>query len=175
LKRIQVKMNPRKPFETITNIVDAKTFAPIMSESKVVDGSFWHREFNGSVVQGQQKETPGGKIEEIRATFETPVFDFYGGLYGLLLATFPLKEGYSATFPSDFQNNDGVEAVEWVTFHVKGKETISTVAGKQVETWLVENDAPQGHYQFWLSQQAPYIIKLIYTGPRGGKQIFEMM
>ena len=177
LRRTQVKMNPSKPFETIINIVDPKTFAPIMSESKTADGTFWRREFNGPVVHVQQVDTPGGKLQEFQTTFDVPVFDFFGGMYGILLRTFPLKEGYSATFPADFQDNSGKEFVQWAVVNVRSRENVNAAPNKQVETWIVDADLPSGSgsYRFWISDGPPYIVKLVYTGPRGGKQIFEMM
>jgi hypothetical protein len=169
-------MNPSgKVSETITNLVDPKTFAPIMSETKKTDGSFWHREFNGARVQGQERQSPIEAVEPISARFDINCFDFFGGMYGVLLATFPLKEGYSATLPSDFQGLDRIESIRWVTFNVTRKEMVAAGPNKQVEAFVVDTELPFGHYQFWLVKKAPYVIKLIYTGPRGGKQIFDMM
>jgi hypothetical protein len=99
-------------------------------------------------------------------------------MFGVLLATFPLREGYTATFPTDppeYKNKEGAEPVEWLTFRVTGRESVAAGPGRQVEAWVVETDMSFGHDKFWLTREPPYVIKLIYTGPRGGKQVFEMM
>ena len=162
LRRTQVKMNPRKPFETIINVVNPKTFAPIMSESKSSDGTFWRRDFDGQSVRGEELEKPGGSSKHFEAKLDVPVFDFFGGMYGLLLRTFPLKERYEITFPCEFQDSSGKETVHWTTARVVNKERIAAGADKTVNAWVVDTEIPAaGTYRFWLAENPPYIIRLV--------------
>jgi hypothetical protein len=63
------------------------------------------------------------------------VFDFYGGMYGVLISALPLAEGYSTELPA-FDTTR--MAIDWVPVRVKGRETVESGPGKTKETWVVE-------------------------------------
>lgn len=101
----------------------------------------------------------------------TRPFDFLGGVYGLLLVSFPLKIRFSATLPSFDENTD---TIRWKTFRVKGEEMVGAGSGKQVKAWVVET-ADNGAMTFWLTKRPPYIIKLVYVYPNGLRATYTMI
>ena len=60
---------------------------------------------------------------------------------GLLLAGFPLKEGYAARFPV-FRSYAPNAEPAWVNFEVTGRETIPAGPGRTLDTWLVVAHSP---------------------------------
>jgi hypothetical protein len=167
-KRIQIaKMNGedgkvRATTETI-NVFYADSLAPLLrSYTKKVPSKHINEatrvEFRGNNVVFEKTES--GKRSKTSVSVPAPVFDFYGGMYGLLLSAFPLQEGYSATLSSA----DEFEAkVKDVTFTVLGKEAVDAGPSGRRDAWIVESNTDQGPMKFWLSAQAPYVIHLQFT------------
>jgi hypothetical protein len=156
---------------TTVNVFDAGTLAPIERSGEGGDGGRTHVTFSRDVIHfGHQN---AGQAAMTEATIEKPppLFDFYGGMYGLLLAAAPLAPDYSGTFTS---LGEAKPELREVSFHVAGKETVALPDGKQVETFLVDVDDPDGPMRFWIARQAPYIIRLRFTGGRGMTWSYEM-
>jgi hypothetical protein len=173
LRRAQtVVVRDGKVFQTTVNLADAASLRPIMS-AEYRGPAGWRREFDGTHVTIAEDDSSGGHRTH-QAVLGTESFDFYGGLMGLLIAAFPLREGYQATFPADFEAQDG-ERVEWVSFRVAGRDTVAAGEGRTVPAWVVDLPTPYGPYRFWLSDRAPYIIRLVYTRPNGLRQIWDMV
>lgn len=66
------------------------------------------------------------------------------------------------------------DSVEWVTARVVGRETVAAGSGKSVLAYVTVANTSAGEFKFWMSAEAPYVIRLVVTGPRGGQEIFEM-
>jgi hypothetical protein len=111
------------------------------------------------------EHTADGKTTSQKVKLDTPAFDFYGGLYGLLLAAFPLKPGFSATLPSV---DEDTPTVSWLTFKVTGEEYADAGPKGRMRVYTVEAESNLGPMKFWLSRQAPYIIRLEYTAKDNG-------
>jgi hypothetical protein len=172
LKRTQVATYPKRGLTTtLINIFDPRTMAPVSRDYKRNDGTFNHIEFEGISIKYRRVETPGGEVKQGDAHLDVPVYDFFGGLYGLLLTTFPLKNGFSASLPSLDENTD---TVRWATFHVAREEMVEAGPGRQVKAWVVETD-DNGPMTFWLTKKAPYIIKLVYVMPSGITATYTMI
>ena len=110
-----------------------------------------------------------------RIQLDRPYFDFNTGTFGLLLAAFPLKEGYSARFPV-FRSYDPKAEPAWIDFEVKGKELAPAGPGKTVEAWLVVANSPDTNevMTFDLVKEPPYIIRLRQPW-QGRDWTFEMI
>lgn len=172
LKRTQfVTYNLRKRTTTTINVFDPLTMAPISRDFKGSGGAFNHVDFTGSDIKFERLATPGGAPRQGVMHLEAPVFDFSGGLYGLILVTAPLKTGFVASLPSLDENT---EAVHWITFRVTGEEMVEAGPGRKIKAWVVETD-DQGPMTFWLTKEAPYIIKLVYSGPGGVTSTYTMI
>lgn len=177
--------------EGYVNIVDHKTLTPILSQYTNAGGLYRRIEFSpdGRTVRYQSTPIPpqdsvpsppkpyrisspmlSGEIK-----LESRFFDFNTGMFGLLLAGFPLKQGYSARFPV-FRSYDPKAEPAWVDFEVQGREKVPAGPGKTLETWLVVAHSPDTDevMTFNLSSEPPYMIRLRQTW-QGRDWTFEMM
>ncbi len=161
-----------KATQTI-NVFDPKTMAAVRSESRGTNGDYRLLEFDKTkikrkVMDPAVKSTP----TEDTLNVDAPVFDFYGGMYGMLLVNLPLRIGYSATLPAIDENTN---AFTWVTATVTGREKAGIGGGKQVEAWIVESNTSLGPMKFWLTKEAPYVIRLTFTGANGNTWSYDMV
>jgi hypothetical protein len=176
-----------KGAEGYYNIVDHKTMEPVLSQHVNSLGTYRRFEFgkdDRSVRYAQFQPSPpeAGKSLPMNAPMQQgalklkqPYFDFNCGMFGLLIAGFPLKEGYSARFPV-FRSYDPKDVPAWVDFTVKGKETISAGPYKNLDTWLVVVNSPDTGEVMTLNiaKVPPYVIEL--RQPWDGRDwTFEMV
>ena len=143
------------------NVFDPMTLQPFSSRQQGVNGQTQTRTFTGSHLKSERAE----KLGETATTHEVDLgvtpYDFNGGMYGMLLATLPLKTGLTGAFATVEESEDKA-AVD--SFKVLGQEDINAGALGAVKTWKVISERP-GQYRmtFWLTKTAPYIIKLEYA------------
>lgn len=165
---------PRTP-EMFSVWVDPKTMAPLATQFVSVDGTSIRHEFDGKTDRVHTLTPESGfTLDDNRLALEAPAFDFYGGLFGLLLRAMPLEVGKSFTFTALTENPDPPYTSDF-TAAVSRAETIPAGYMGKADTLVVELDAIKNvHYTFWIAQQAPYIIKLELRGPRGGKLIWTL-
>jgi hypothetical protein len=152
---------------TYVNVFDPKTMAPVSMDFKRSDTGEWaHRDFDSARVKyrrgssADETKNDAGQLE-----MKEPVFDYNGGMYGVLLAALPLKEGFKATFPTLSEDRD---ELDWITVAVGKQELVDAGPGKQVMAWPVDtegNYANKSHSIFWITKEAPYVIKLVTTIP----------
>jgi hypothetical protein len=136
------------------NIFDPSTMAAVTSEVHKTDGSWLKRSFDGASVQETRGTSPGdAKGVQTVMKLPAPVFDFWGGMYGTLLAALPLRVGYEGTLPSidEFESR-----YKPASFKVVREEMFDAgKLGKQ-NVWVVETEG----MTFRISTNAPYILKL---------------
>ncbi|HUJ40331.1 MAG TPA: hypothetical protein VLW54_07280, partial [Candidatus Acidoferrales bacterium] len=148
---------------------DPKTMAPVSQDFHRSDTGEWaHREFDGNEVRFRRGDSADpAKTRTGELKLANAIFDYNGGMYGILLAALPLREGYKATFPSLSEDRD---ELEWVTITVGKQDLLDAGNGKQVMAWPVDTEASyanKGHSIFWVSKEAPYIIQLVTMIPAG--------
>jgi len=163
-----------KGAEGYFNVVDAKTLAPIISQYTNAAGLYYRVEYDaaGTRMRYQRSPQPSGDpgplkfdsaaaMEQGEVKTEAPYFDFNSGMFGLLIAGFPLREGYSARFPV-FRSFEPAAEPAWIDFQVTGRETVPAGPGKTVEAWrvLVHSPATDETMIFDITKEAPYIIRL---------------
>jgi hypothetical protein len=165
MKRTQIAHYIKKDITVTTvNVFDPATMQPIsMDETRVGMTGFTHRQFEGAAIKYRRIDPGKEELQEGEAKFDMPVFDFYGGMWGLLLSACPLREGYKATLPSVAENE---EKLRWCKFEVTGTETVDAGVGKKAKAWVVKTD-DNGAMTFWVIKEAPYVLKLIYVTPTG--------
>ncbi len=164
IKRTQIEALTERTVTNV-NVVDPKTLAPIMSEISDTKGFFRHWDFDGKKIDIKRSSEPaGGEIKASSVTLDTPVFDFLGGMYGVLLVGFPLQTGYAAKFPIF---DDEKNAMGWISFTVGGKEQVQAGPDKKVEAWAVQTEAEGFKMTFYLTKEPPYVIRLLQVGARG--------
>ncbi len=180
-KRTQTTRRVTGQSSITTNVFDRTTASPFSSDVTGSGGQYFRRTFNGTSIKRDSKllqasqtawtsKLPLGEVEHVEATLDAPVFDFAGGMYGLLLACFPLEEGYKATFPFVAQFDE-----KYQTAHaeVVGKEEIHTPSG-DFETFKVVVTQPAGVLTTWVSKEAPYLIRIDASAPTWGHTRFEI-
>ncbi len=147
------------------NMFDPETLAPVASINVAPDGKSIARKFDGVHVQSTLVGAAGAAPALNKFDAPGPVFDFNGGMYGLLLAAQSLHAGDAGTIPSLDEFTDDYKPVR---FKVTGRERIRAGAKGDVDCWVVEvEDGSSAPYKFWISDDAPYIIKLESPSPRG--------
>lgn len=178
--RTQVALYDKKDLKVVTvNTFESRTLAPISMDWSMNFGKlgFNHREFSGSHLTYRRRpriqkigDEPG-EVTEGEATLETPPFDFFGGMYGLLLAALPLKEGLWVRLPAVEEDK---EILSWVVARVGGRSRVDSGKGKTVEAWLVKAETHDGPMTFWLTKDPPYIIRLEFRPDGGPAWIYSM-
>ena len=131
-------------------------------------GEWAHRDFENSIVKYRRGASEdAAKTETGQVDLKESIFDYNGGMYGVLLAALPLKEGYTAALPTLSEDRDELERV---VITVGKQELVDAGPGKQVMAWRIDtagNYANKSHSIFWVSKEAPYVIKLVTVIPTG--------
>jgi hypothetical protein len=167
MKRTQIAKYEKKGIQlTFVSVFDPKTMKPFFFDySRSDNGNVRHVEFGSEVVIYRHTDSTGAKPEEAKVKLERNVFDFYGGMYGVLISTLPLADGYAAEIPA-FDTNK--MAIDWVPVRVRGRETVPAGAGKKTETWVVETPTKlYGRMTWWVTKEPPYVIKAVLEVPKG--------
>ena len=165
MKRTQIAHYDKKGIQLkFVSVFDPATMAPFTFDySRSDNGNIRHVDFNGSAVTYEHTESTGAKPEKTMVTLDRKVFDFYGGMYGMLISTLPLTDGYAAEIPA-FDTTK--MAIDWVQVRVKGHETVEAGPGKTAETWMVETLTKfYGRMTWWVRKSPPYVIKAVLEIP----------
>jgi hypothetical protein len=157
-RRLQGMTYVNHVMSSVSNSFDAITCAPISNEQYHPDGSILKRKFSGRHVTTERIANAGAGPVKTEIDLPQPVFDFYGGTYGLLLSCLPLKVGYSGVLPAIAETEDKLAAT---TFSVVRAERVSAGSRGTRDTLVVVVDTPDSYTQtFWLSKEPPYVIRL---------------
>ena len=134
------------------------------------NGKLIKRSFAGKHIQTRLTNAPGANEKVTESDLPTPVFDFNGGMYGLLLAAQPLQVGYSAIMPAVGEFSDDYVRIP---FKVIRREAINAGFKGRTNAWVVQvgGDSPM---TFWISDRPPYILRLVLP-MSGGEARFEMI
>ena len=171
-RRTQVVTLPKGGSFTYVNVFEPKTLRPISNAAVVSNGDYSSHRF---APDGHSMTTFDARGDHRALPVETmsplaePVFDYNGGMYGLILRGFPLAVGLRGTVATVDFNND---AILHVPFRVVGRERTEAKPGTFVMTWVVDADfltadhSEDGSiFRFYLSDEAPFVIKLVFTDP----------
>ena len=135
--------------------VDQKTLQPLRaryeSNGTVVSDATWE----GRRLTARDITTPAGLPATERmpvsmsVEFPKPVFDWH--LWGVLLSSFPLDDGYEAAFLAHTTSDAEAPLLRRITLKVMGRETIDLGERGQVECHVVRVDAGTP-WTFWISR-----------------------
>jgi len=165
IRRTQLDSGPEGTTTFITE-ADQKKLTPISAEVTTPAGLHRTWKFESdhvhSILNSKETDIP----------FSQPVFDFNGGMFGLLIVGFPLSENFSAKFPV-FDPRSGVA---WARYTVIGRERVPAGKGRTIDAWTVEVQDPVrvARMIFSLTKEPPYIIRLQEVG-EGKFWIFDMI
>jgi hypothetical protein len=172
-KRTQIASFKRKngavgaTTETV-NIFDARTLAPMSRTFKqrvVTTGQTSTRAVRFDPGLTIVTTTASGKTHVTTTRSSRHAFDFYGGVYALIWIALPLRQGFTATFPS--YGEEDPATVTPVSYTVSGSETI-TVGSHHVNTWRINCNSEIGPLTYWVTAKPPYIIRMEYTDASTG-------
>jgi hypothetical protein len=170
LERVQGMTYGNGLMSATINRFDPDTLAPVTSEQHTPDGRVVKRSFAGRHVSSRITPSPGAPEQIHEADMPVPVYDFNGGMYGMLLAAQPLRLGYHGVLPAIAEFTDDYDTVP---FRVVRRERVRAGYLGPTETWVVEVGEPTA-MTFWISERPPYIIRLVL--PMGGSDAsFEMI
>jgi len=102
IKRTQIANYSKKRVQlTFVSIFDPKTMESFSFDySRSDNGNLRHADFRRETVTYSHADTIETKPEETTVKLDRPVFDFYGGVYGLFVSTLPLADRYNAEIPA---------------------------------------------------------------------------
>jgi hypothetical protein len=170
LERVQGMTYSNGLSSVTINRFDPVTLAPAYSEQRTPDGKVVKRTFAGSHVELHFTKAPGEQEVVTQNDLPTAVYDFNGGMYGTLIAAQPLRIGYSGEIPAvgEFDNT-----FVTIPFHVVRREAIQAGFKGKLEAWVVDvgGDNPM---RFWISDDAPYILRLSLP-MSGGEGVFDII
>ena len=177
LKRTQVAEYKNGIRLTFVNVFDPKTMDSLAFDySRSDTGETRHLEVDGKTVHFRRSPGTGDQpAQDYDARFDRRILDYYDGLFGILLDSLPLKEGYEAQIPA-FDSDRA--AIDWVQVRVSGRETVAAGEGKQAETWVVHVETKlYGSSTWWLTREKPYVIQasLVLAEKDGGTVITYTM
>lgn len=170
LERVQGMTYSNGLSSVTINRFDPATLAPVYSEQHTPDGKLVKRDFAGSRVELHFTKAPGAAEEVTRSDLPAPVYDFNGGMYGMLIAAQPLRVGYSAEIPAVGEFDNGPTSIP---FHVVRKETITAGFKGRTPAWVVEVGG-QSPMTFWISDSPPYILRLRLP-MSGGEAVYDII
>lgn len=142
------------------NIFDPATMAPLHGESHSSAGDAIVRDFDGTRVTTKTRTTAGGPDASSETSTKEAVFDFHGGMTGLLLASLPLAPGFQAQLPGI-----GDSDLDYTPIRVIGEETVAAGRLGIAKAWKVEIGPAPAKSIYWISKQAPYVLKAVVNGP----------
>lgn len=158
---------------TTVNEFVPETMAPVSRDVTDSLGRHSHIDFRdgkASITRTGLAPRPDYSGEAVLAP---PVFDYIGGLYGLLIVTLPLQSGFECDVPVLRMAPGAEDRAARGTVHVKvtGRATLRTTSGRSFETWTVEAEG----LEFFVSREAPYIIRLVDRSRPGQVWTFDMI
>ncbi|HEX7254139.1 MAG TPA: hypothetical protein VF376_14770 [Thermoanaerobaculia bacterium] len=177
LKRTQVAEYKNGIRLTFVNVFDPKTMDSLAFDYVRSDtGETRHLEVEGKTVHFRRSPGTGDQpAQDYDARVDRRILDYYDGLFGILLDSLPLKEGYEIELPA-FDSDRA--AIDWVHVRVTGRETVPAGEGKQAGTWVVHVETKlYGSSTWWLSREKPYVIaaSLVLAEKDGGTVITYTM
>jgi len=164
--RVQDLYDPQMNLQdTWMNMVEHKTLVPVSFSTLNPKGGFAHYQFNGAKITGNTNQATEGEVTEINLALEEKVFDW--NLYGMLLVGLPFKVGLVAKLPFYAPQQGGLG---WIAATVVGGESVKMPDGTSIQTWKVLTNQ---RLTFWISEQAPYVIKLELQLQNDAKLVWE--
>lgn len=165
--RVQDLYDPQMNLQdTWINMVEHESLVPISSSTLKPNGLFSYVQCEGNVAKLQTNMTSKDTtVVQSELDFGQKAYDW--SLYGMLLVGLPFKEGLIAKMPII-----GTDSLEWLVANVMSKEILLLPNNEKVTTWKVHTNRK---LIFWISQSAPYVIKLELKLQGGAKLLWEVI
>jgi len=134
--------------------VDQRTLQPLRARYESNGIVLADATYQGRRLDARETITPAGlpATEPIPVTlaveFPTPVFDWH--LWGVLLSSFPLTDGYAGAFLAHTTSDSEGPLLRRFRFEVAGRESVDLGERGKVDCYVVRVDAGQP-WTFWIS------------------------
>jgi hypothetical protein len=163
LRRVQGMTFVDGRMTSTVNIFDPDTLSPLFEEQRTAEGRDDKRTFAAGHMTSVHRSDSKAQLETVEVNLEHPVYDFYGGMYALLLSGLPLRAGYHGQIRSI---NERTDDISMVPFEVLRQDWVQAGPLGKVRAWVVSTDIP-GQYRMtaWVVKSAPYVLKLEATIP----------
>jgi len=164
--RVQDLYDPQMNLlDTWINMTEHKSLLPVSFSTLRPDGKFSHYQYSENIVSGRNTLNPRDSLVVKEIDFGQKVYDW--NLYGMLLVGLPFKKGLIAKIPFS-----GPSSLQWLIAHVTDKETFTLPNNSKISTWKVVTNQ---NLTFWISESAPYVIKLDLKLATGAKLVWEVI
>jgi hypothetical protein len=175
LEDVQRTLTGPNKGDDMTFQLDRKTLAPVLMTSHDASaGTAARLDYAPTEVRvrcaGEScptaLRTPGGGEVTKSIPLETPVYNFFHGPWGTILAAMPLSAGSRLSLPV-FHAGRGTL---WMTFEVGEQEEVP-FEGRTIKAWRITS--PMAKFVLHVAPEAPYWVH--YEGPSGdgGTSIYE--
>lgn len=134
--------------------VDQRTLQPLRASYESNGVVLSDVTYDGRKLTGHDIATPAGTAGRelmpvtLAVEFPKPVFDWH--LWGVLLASFPLADGFTASFLAHTTSDSEARLLRLFTLRVVGRETVQRHGNERVECYVVRIDAAEP-WTFWIS------------------------
>ncbi len=154
------------------DVFDRGSLAPIRMDIRQSPHSVTHVEFDGTAVESLQVDDPTRPGSRSTANLDRLAFNWSSD--GFLLGALSLDGLEELSLPTA-DNLTDAPGVERKVFTVVGRETIETIPFGSHDT-LVVKETKAGSYwgQYWVSDRAPYIVRVQFTEPGGTVTTWEL-
>ncbi len=160
-----------KEFERV-HLSDHATLAPVALHHIIGGLTVIHVDAAGTKLKATL--LPSAEVAAVtgESTLEQAPFDL--SLFGVLLAGFPLREGYTAQFPifglTSASNANLILA--WETMSVGAKEKVK-IGAREIKAWPVTTKLRP--WTVWVTKEAPYELKIVQRLPDGSETVSELI
>ena len=164
-RQVQHEISGNTGTSDLLVLTDHRSFAPLVADQRDVrDGSLKQIRYNGSTVTIEcgghlcppKMDPPAvGTASKTFATDAAP-FDYWGGTFGLLFATLPLKAGAKYSIPVFHP----VQGLIRLRVEVTGEEVVSAGGGRKMKAFRIVT--PQTGWIYHVSKSPPYWLRLEY-------------
>lgn len=173
LYRVQGVVYVNGAITSQVNVFDPASLSPVSDQTRAPNGDVLKRKFHGKHVISIR--TTAGKIGEKRTEIDLKQapFDFFGGMYGLLISCLPMKPGATFSLPSIDEFEDKPRTV---TVRIGKKEWVQAGRMGRVRAWVATTRLPEYDMKFWVTKSPPYVIRLdMHLNKKNVDATFEMI
>lgn len=173
LQRVQGTVYVNGKTTSVVNTFDPGTLAPVSAEARGTEGEYLRRDFDGSRVTSVRRTAQDPAEKRATLDLDQAPFDFFGGMYGLLIAMCELEPGIDLAIPSIDEFEDKARSV---TVHVEREEAVTAGRLGKVNAWVVSTRLPEYDMKFWLTKSPPYVLRLdMHLNKNNADATFEML
>ena len=162
-----------------TNLFDARTLAPILTDERHDGGDRLLLRLDGRNVDGRQDAGAFFHIpahhRDVRGRLARPAFEFNDGPAGLYLALMPHAPGTTLRFPLiDIDNDASPLSVVNVDYRLFNRTTLP-IGDHAYPVHVIDGYTTYGYWQYWVTEEPPFLLRWMFVGPGGGRSVYNMV